>query len=199
MKKIILASASEQRRLLLENIGLKFKVEKSDYKEDMSLKLKAHDLAKFLSREKAKTVAKKYKNAIIIGADTFVIFKGKLLGKPHTPKRAIKMLKQLSGKWHSIITGITVIDTEKKKEISKSAETKVYVKKLNLNEINNYVKTKEPLERAGAYGIMNLGSFVIEKIRGNYTTVAGLPMILLAGILKDFGINVFDKKWRKNL
>jgi septum formation protein len=198
MKQIILASGSPQRKLLLETIGLNFKIEKSNYEEDMNLKLKPRDLAKFLSRGKAAEVAKRHKNAIVIGADTFLVFKGRLLGKPHTPEKAKKMLKDLGGKWHTIITGITVIDTEKKKEISRSDEAKVFVKKLNSKEINNYVKTREPLERAGAYSITNLGSFIIEKIQGNYTTVAGLPMTLLADMLKDCGVNIFDKKWYRN-
>jgi len=198
MKEIILASASEQRRLLLENIGLKFKVEKSDYEEDMNLKLKAHELAKFLSRGKAEAVAKKHKNAIIIGADSFIFFKGKLLGKPYTVKRAKEMLKELSGKWHSAITGFTVIDTTQNKNVSKSKETKVYVKKMTSREINDYVKTGEPLNKAGSYAIAKLGSSIIEKINGDYTNVAGLPMSVLADTLRKLGVNIFDKKWRKN-
>ena len=195
--KIILASASEQRKMLLENIGLKFRVEKGDFKEDMDLKLKPHALAKFLSKGKAESVAKKHKNAVIIGADSFIIFQGKLLGKPYTEKRAKEMLRELSGKWHSAITGFTVIDTQKNRAISDSKETKVYVKKMTSQEINDYVKTKEPLNKAGSYGIQKLGSFVIEKISGDYTNVVGLPMPALASALRKLGVNIFDSKWRK--
>jgi septum formation protein len=198
MKKIILASGSEQRKLLLENIGLKFKVEKSDYEEDMGLKLKPHDLAKFLSKAKAQAVAKKHKKAIVIGTDSFIVFKGKLLGKPHTEKRAREMLEELSGKWHSAITGFTVIDTTRNKTMSESRETKVYVKKMTPREIEDYVKTKEPLNKAGSYGIQRLGSFIIEKINGDYTNVVGLPMPALADVLRKLGVNVFDKKWRRS-
>ena len=136
---------------------------------------------------------------MVIGADSFILFHGKMLGKPHTPKRARDMLKQLSGRWHTIITGITVIDTKKNKEISKSLETKVYVKNLSPKEINDYIKTGEPLDKAGSYGIQRLGSCVIEKINGEYTNVVGLPMPALADALRKLGINIFNKKWRKNL
>lgn len=199
MKKIILASASEQRKLLLENIGLKFKVEKSDYEEDMGLELKPRDLAVFLSKAKAKTVAKKYRNAIVIGADSFIVFNGKLLGKPHTERRAKEMLREINGKWHSAITGFTVIDTEKNKNISGVEETKVYVKKMTSQEINDYVNTKEPLNKAGSYGIQRLGSCVIGKIKGDYTNVVGLPMPALSNALRKLDVNIFDKKWRKNI
>lgn len=198
MKEIILASVSEQRKLLLENIGLKFKVEKSDYKEDMGLRLKPHNLAKFLSKGKAKAVAKKHKNAIVIGADTFIVFKGKLLGKPYTREKAKKMLKKLSGKWHSIITGFTVIDTAQNKSISGSEETKVFIKKLSSREIDDYVKTGEPLNKAGSYAIMQLGSCIVGGISGDYSNVSGLPMIALSSALKKFNVNIFDKKWRKS-
>lgn len=196
MQKIILASGSEQRKLLLENIGLRFKIERSDYKEDMDLKMKPHNLAKFLSKGKVEAVAKKHKNAIVIGADSFIIFKGKLLGKPNTEKRAREMLKMISGKWHSAITGFTVIDTEKDKSISGAEETKVYVKKMTFREIDDYVKTKEPLNKAGSYGIQRLGSCIIEKINGEYTNVVGLPMPALADALRKLGVNIFDSKWR---
>jgi len=199
MKEIILASASAQRKLLLENIGLNFRIEKSNYEENMSLEMEPHNLAKFLSKGKARAVARKHKNSIIIGADSFIIFQGKMLGKPHTKKRAREMLKQLSGKWHSAITGITVIDTAKNKEISKSLETKVYVKNLSQKEINDYINTKEPLDKAGSYGIQRLGSCIIEKINGEYTNVVGLPIPALADALRNLGVNIFDKKWRKNI
>ena len=132
----------------------------------------------------------KYKNVVIIAADTFIVFKDKLLGKPHTPKEATKMLLMLNGKAHSVITGFTVLDTGSKKLVSRSIETKVYFKKLTQKEIKAYVSTKEPLDKAGAYAIQGLGAALIEKIDGDFLNVVGLPLSALTEILKKFGINV---------
>ena len=193
--EIILASKSPRRKELLKKLGIKFKIDPSEYKEDMNLKLKPQGLAKRLSCEKAKAVAKKYKNAIIIAADTFIVFKGKLLGKPHTETEAKKMLKKLSGKSHSVITGFTIIDTRKKKIISKSVETKVYFKKLTQSEIDNYVKSKEPLDKAGAYAIQGLGAFLVEKIEGDYFNVIGLPLKTLAESLRNFNVKFLSNRF----
>ena len=190
MRKIILASASPRRKEILRKTGLNFSVCTSDYKEDINLSLKPRALAKFLSRKKAETVAHKYKNAIIIAADTFIVFKNKLLGKPHTDKEAEKMLNMLNGKAHSVITGFTIMDTASKKILSRSVETKVYFKKLGRKEINAYVRSKEPLDKAGAYAIQGLGSVFIERIDGDFLNVVGLPLLALTESLKKFGITV---------
>ena len=190
MRKIILASASPRRKEILRKTGLNFSVCTSDYKEDINLSLKPRALAKFLSRKKAETVAHKYKNAIIIAADTFIVFKKRLLGKPHTDKEAEKMLHMLNGKAHSVITGFTIMDTASKKILSRSVETKVYFKKLGRKEINAYVRSKEPLDKAGAYAIQGLGSVFIERIDGDFLNVVGLPLLALTESLKKFGITV---------
>ncbi|MBI3593243.1 MAG: septum formation protein Maf, partial [Nitrospirae bacterium] len=160
------------------------------YEEDMSHDMSPHELAKFLSSEKAKAVSKKYKNAIIIAADTFIVFRGKLLGKPHTEEEAGRMLKTLNGKSHSVITGFTILDTGNNKKISRSVETKVYFKKLTIKEIDAYVKTKEPLDKAGAYAIQGLGSVIVKKIEGDYFNVIGLPVSVLMESLKKFGVHI---------
>ncbi len=190
MRKIILASASPRRKEILRKTGLNFSICTSDYKEDINLSLKPRALAKFLSRKKAETVAHKYKNAIIIAADTFIVFKNRLLGKPHTDKEAEKMLNMLNGKAHSVITGFTIMDTASKKILSRSVETKVYFKKLGRKEINAYVRSKEPLDKAGAYAIQGLGSVFIERIDGDFLNVVGLPLRALKESLKKFGITI---------
>src|SRR4030042_3393861 len=111
MRTIILASASPRREELLKKIGLKFKVEPSNYEEDMSHELEPHELAKSLSWEKAKLVAKKHKNVLVIAADTFIVFEGEILGKPRTEIEAREMLERINGKPHSVITGFTIIYT----------------------------------------------------------------------------------------
>ena len=190
MKTIILASASPRRKELLEKIGLRFEVEPSNYEEDMLSALEPHELAQKISLEKAKVVASKHKNAIVIAADTFTIFGGQILGKPHTEKEARKMLETISGKSHSVITGFSIIDTGTSKTLSKSVETKIYIRKLTLAEIDAYVKSKEPLDKAGAYAIQGLGSVFVEKIEGDYFNVIGLPLSAFTEALKEFGINI---------
>jgi septum formation protein len=189
-RTIILASASPRRKELLSLINLKFKVDVSDYEEDLGLKLKPHDLAKYLSFEKARAVAPNYKDAVIIAADTFIVFRGKLLGKPHTEKEALKMLTLLNGKSHSVITGYTVLDTKTGKKSSRSVETKVWFRKMTGSELRAYVRTGEPLDKAGAYAIQGIGSLIVKKIEGDYFNVIGLPVASLAVTLKKFGINV---------
>jgi septum formation protein len=190
MKIIILASASPRRKELLKRIGLKFKVDPSSYEENISSELEPHELAKSLSLEKAKLVAKKHMNALVIAADTFIVFEGKILGKPRTETEAKEMLETINGKLHSVITGFTIIDTENNKALSKAVETKVYIRKLSSNEIDAYVESKEPLGKAGAYAIQGLGSVIVEKIEGDYFNVIGLPLSALTESLKEFGIHI---------
>lgn len=189
-RKIILASASPRRKEILELTGLKFSIDAGDYEEDMSLRLKPHQLAKFLSSEKAKTIAVKHTNALVIAADTFIVFKDHLLGKPHTKEEARRMLTLLSGKAHSVITGFTIIDTNTRKKHSTSVETKVYFRKLTVFEIEAYIKTGEPLDKAGAYAIQGIGAIIVKKIEGDYFNVMGLPLSSLTEALKKFGVFV---------
>jgi len=190
MKRIILASASPRRVELLEKIGLKFEVEPSNYEEDMHSELEPHEFARKISLEKAEAVASKHKNAIVIAADTIIVFGSKILGKPHTENEARKMLETINGKSHSVITGFSIIDTGKNKTLSKSVETKIHIRKLTLAEIDAYVKSKEPLDKAGAYAIQGLGAVIVEKIEGDYFNVVGLPLSALTEALKEFGINI---------
>ena len=191
-RTIILASASQRRKELLELTGLQFKVDPWDYKEDMNLKLSPHKLAKFLSLEKAKSVAEKYSNAVIIAADTFIIIRGQILGKPHIEEEAKRMLALLGGRTHSVITGFTVLDTNTDKKVSRSVETRVTFKKLMEKEIDAYIRTKEPLDKAGAYALQGLGSILVKRIEGDYFNVVGLPLCPLAECLKEFGIRILE-------
>src|SRR3989344_8421951 len=190
MRKIVVASASRRMKKLLEQIGLQFEVCVSNFDEKEGSNLTPHELAKNLSLGKAKEVASKYKNAIIISADTFVSFKGAILSKPETKENARQTLKLLSGRAHPIITGFTILDTRTGKTVSKSIETKVYMKKLTDEEIEGYIKTGEPLDKAGAYGIQERGAMFVEKIEGDYSNVVGLPLYELVEELKKFGIKV---------
>lgn len=171
-------------------MGLRFKVVVSDYEEIEDEKIDPHLLAKRLSLGKAKAVAKKHKNAIIIAADTFVSFRGKIMSKPVTKKVAKDMLRLLSGKSHTILTGFTILDSKTGKVVTKSVESKAYMKKLTEKEIAAYVATGEPLDKAGAYGIQERGALFVEKIEGDYFNIVGLPIFSLAQELKKFGVEV---------
>jgi septum formation protein len=186
MKKLILASSSPTRKILLTEAGLNFEVEPTNYEEDMSLPMSPQDLVMHLSRGKAEDVAKRYKEAVVLGADTIIVYENKVLGKPHTPARAIEMLEMLSGKQHSAISGFTIIDTENDKTISKFVETKVFFRDLDAKEIEEYVATGEPLDKAGAYGILENGSKFIKEIEGSKTNIAGLPMEEVLETLKEY-------------
>ena len=189
-RRIILASTSPRRIELLKNAGVEFEAVGSDYEEDMTLPMEPKELAKFLSRGKAEAVARNYDDAIIIAGDTFIAFQGKILGKPHTEDKAKEMLSMLSGDTHSVISGITVIDTKSGKVASEAVETFVTFKKLSEKEIDEYIKTGNPLNFAGSYAIQAVGDKFVEKIEGDYNSIMGLPVFRVVEVLKDFGVEV---------
>jgi septum formation protein len=142
----------------------------------MTLDMSPSNLVIHLSQGKARDVAARHTDALVLGADTIIFYKNERLGKPHTKERAIEMLKMLSGREHSAITGYTLINTKEGKTISKAVETKVFFKNLTDKEIEDYVATGEPLNKAGAYGILENGRQLIEKNEGSKNNVAGLPI-----------------------
>ncbi|MDD5289118.1 MAG: Maf family protein [Dehalococcoidales bacterium] len=190
MKTIILASASPRRKELLEKIGIKFDVEAGNSEEEIVTGIEPHELVRQLSLKKARAVVSGHKNAIIIAADTIGLLGNKILGKPYTENEARKMLKEISGKSHTVITGLTILDTATGKLLSKTVDTKVYIKKLTEQEIDTYVRTGEPLDKAGAYAIQGLGAVIVEKIEGDYYNVMGLPIHTLVEALKDFDVHI---------
>ncbi len=188
MRKIILASTSPKRKELLEKAGLIFEVVPSNYEEDMTLDLVPCELAKFLSKGKAKDVAKKFDDAIIISADTFVSFGDKIIGKPHTAEKAKMTLRTLSGNTHSVFTGFTIFDTKTGKIVSKAVETKVIFKELSDEIIDDYVKNGNPLRYAGSYTLNDITDKFIEKIEGDPNNVIGLPVDAVMETLKEFAL-----------
>ena len=190
---LILASKSPRRRELLKKLGVKFCVEESDYKEEKHLPYAPKKLACYLAFKKAEAVARHHKSDnIVIGADTLGVLDGEILGKPHTPIAAEKMLKKISGKTLDIVSGIAVI--QGKKVIKKTVTTRVKIKPLTSTEIKNYVATGEPLDKAAAFAIQGKGAFIVERIIGDYDNVVGLPLEALKAILEklkqiDFYLN----------
>ena len=186
--KIILASTSPRRKQLHEMLEGNFKVVDSGYKEVIRPRLGVAGVVKFLALGKAKAAAKQHPNSIIIAADTVVELGGKILGKPHTAAKAKVMLKQLSGKAHYIFTGVAVINAANGQEFLGVDKVKVVFRKLSGEEINSYVATKEPLDRAGAYALQGIGFKLIKEINGDLTTAIGLPMSLVYNGLQQLGI-----------
>ena len=194
MKSLILASGSQSRREILNSTGFPFIVDPSDYEEDMSLELAPADLAIFLSKGKARDVAKRHSNAVILGADSFGVFNNELLGKPHTIARAKEMLTMLSGHSHIFVTGFTLIDTDSDKEYSESVETKVFIKKLSARAIDSYLAKDDVLDKAGAYTIQGEGIKLITKLDGDFNNVMGLPLSRVLIALTEFGIDIHPTK-----
>jgi septum formation protein len=192
MRTIILASASPRRKELLEKTGLKFRVDESGLEEELVSGVDPREAAMFLSREKARAVARRNKNCLVISADTIVVLKGRVFGKPRSEDEAKRMLKALNGKAHYVITGFTILDSHDRKEISGAVETKVFFKKLDPGEIDAYIRSGEPFGKAGAYGIQGLGALMVKKIEGDFFNVVGLPLNALAENLKEFGVRIFD-------
>ena len=190
MKQIILASTSLRRKQLLEQIGLQFEIEPCDSTELVDSSLEPHNLAKSIALNKAQLVAPKYKNAVIIAADTFGVLEGKILGKPKNHDEAREMLTMMNGKSHDVITGFTILDADNGKTVSRSVETKVRFRSLTQGEIDAYVRCGEPMDKAGAYAIQGLGAVLVEKIEGDYFNVMGLPLSALAESLQEFDIRV---------
>jgi len=192
--QIILASTSPRRKQVLSLTGLKFKIVSPDYEEDMTLKLAPRKLAAHLSMGKAESVATKNKNAIIIAADTFLVYGKKVLGKPKDKKDAVAMLRMLSGKKHSILTGIALLWPVKRKRYSAVVETKVLFKRLTPKTIHGYLSTAHWQDKAGSYAVQELGGIFISKIEGEFSNVVGLPLGALIAGLKNFGIDIFNKR-----
>ncbi len=190
MKKIILASASPRRKEILAKTGLKFEVVESGYEEDMSLDLKPEELAKFLSKGKVQALADKYRDCIIIGADTFVVYKDELLGKAKDKEEVKQMLLKVSAQKIRVITGFSVLDTSSKKVVSKSVETILTIKSLSKSQIKNYANTLDGIGKAGGFGIQGIGALLVEKIEGDFFNVMGLPLSKLADVLVEFDIEI---------
>lgn len=173
---LILASGSPRRRELLDLIGLTYTVETPDVDESFSGR--PSETVMEISRRKAAAVAARHSDSIIIAADTLVFADG-ALGKPHTPERAKEMLRSLAGNWHHVYTGITVINTRSGRVLRNVDKTRVHLVPMTEQEIDAYVATGEPLDKAGAYGIQGMGGMFVDRIDGSYSNVVGLPMSML--------------------
>ncbi|MBQ8824957.1 MAG: septum formation inhibitor Maf [Ruminococcus sp.] len=180
----VLASASPRRQELLHQITDDFIVYPADIEEYIPEEITAKQAAQYLSMQKAEVVSKRFPDKIVIGCDTVVVINNTCLGKPTDEKEAYGMLKKLSGRTHTVITGVTLFKGSDK--MSFSCETEVTFYTLSSDEITNYIKTGEPLDKAGAYGIQGKGSLLVSKINGDFFNVVGLPVSALYRAISDF-------------
>ncbi|MCE2394988.1 septum formation inhibitor Maf [Candidatus Poribacteria bacterium] len=178
LPNIILASKSPRRADLLKQIGLEFEVYPSEIEEPQITTSPAIAVQE-LARAKAKAVAAKFGAGIVLGADTVVVIDGQPIGKPENDAHAIEILTRLSGNRHEVITGVALIDIERKNEVVWSEKTAVYFRKLRQSEILAYVRSGESSDKAGAYGIQGQAGTFVEGIEGCYFNVVGLPLASL--------------------
>ncbi len=194
MKLNILASKSTRRNFLLNQIGFNFSVVESNFQEKINNDLPPNALSETLARGKALKIAKNYKNNIVIGADTIVYCSGQVLGKPKDENERFKMLKNLSGKSHEVITGISIIAFSKGIDHTFNQTTLVTVKNISNQEIKHYSKKFDGLDKAGGYGIQDGFSLFVEKIEGCYFNIVGFPIPLFYthynNLFKSFFRNV---------
>jgi len=193
---IILASASPRRSELLEQVGVRCRVIPSDTDEGLLAGETAEAHAVRLSRAKALEAARRQADAgrWFIGSDTIVVLDDTILGKPADAAAARAMLESLSGRGHRVVSGYAVHDRISGRTISDTVVTKVFFKELTSREIEGYIATGEPFDKAGAYAIQGLGSFMVPRIEGSYTNVVGLPLCEVIAALEELeAIELFVK------
>ena len=189
---IILASASIRRAELLEKLTSSFKIMVSNFEEDnIPFSGNCGDYVMALARGKAMDVCSKVnKPTAIIGSDTVVYINGKVLGKPKDKEDAFQMLSDLSDNTHEVYTGVAIINTETQEIITEYVCTKVKFSKLSEEQINKYIESGEPFDKAGAYGIQGTAAVFVEEIHGCYYNVVGLPINKLWFMLREMGVNL---------
>lgn len=198
MRKIILASASPRRRELLAGVGATFQICRSSGEENIT-KEDPNDIVKELSLQKATTVAEERKleeGTVIIGADTIVFYEGKILGKPADEEDAVRTLEMLQGRTHQVYTGFTFLQKKEGKWIADSfaEKTDVTFYPVTEKEIRDYVRTGEPMDKAGSYGIQGKFGIYVKGINGSYTNVVGLPIGRLFYEAKKLGIELRESE-----
>ena len=188
MGEIILASASPRRQELLKEILSDFRVVVSSADEVVPTGMKTDDIPEHLAMLKANDVLSKCTDAVVIGSDTIVVVDDKVLGKPKDEQDAFNMLKSLSGRKHVVMTGCAIVSSDKK--LSFTVKTEVEFFELTDDDINSYIRTNDPFDKAGAYGIQSQGKTLVKAIYGDFYSVVGLPVGQLKRELKTFSNDV---------
>jgi septum formation protein len=194
---LVLASASPRRQELLRNAGIPFSVCPANISEVQLAGESPRDCAERLAREKARATLRQQPGKFVLGADTIVVVDGKILGKPRNQADALRMLRLLSGQTHQVITGVCLVGsplrtgnqkTETGFEDTRSETTGVTMTELTDEEIQSYIETGEPMDKAGAYAIQGMALRWIPSIEGDYFNVVGLPVALVQTMLREHGV-----------
>jgi len=193
--QLVLASASPRRQELIALLGLPYQIIPSLAEEDTPDEWSPVQIVEGLSLRKALAVKEQLtkpsdESSIIVGSDTIVVLNGIVMGKPNDEQEAGRMLEQLAGKTHEVYTGVSCVRVRDGKTVTAHRTTKVRMRSLTSEQISRYVATGEPLDKAGAYGIQEIGSLLVDSIEGCYYNVVGLPISLLANMLESFEITV---------
>lgn len=189
MPRVVLASASPRRRELLTLIGIAHDVIPADVDETYVDGEQPREHAKRLARAKVAKVAASETQALVIGSDTIVVIDGTVLGKPQSDADAVRMLMMLSGRTHVVMTAVAA--GYEGQVVSGLEEVCVTFRDLTLQEANSYVATREPMDKAGAYGIQGFGATIVQRVEGDYFAVMGLPIVRMVGLMRELGI-VYD-------
>ena len=184
-QEIALASSSPRRRYLLRLVRIKHRVIHPKIREENHSDEDPVCHVLRLSRLKAMSVLREIKGGIILGADTIVVFGARILGKPADRSEARLTLRRLAGRWHQVYTGLTLIDSGSGKQAQGFERTRVKIRRLTDDEIDAYVRTREPMDKAGSYGIQGYGAGIVEKVDGCYFNVVGLPIVRLLYLTRD--------------
>ncbi|GIP31361.1 nucleoside triphosphate pyrophosphatase [Paenibacillus sp. J2TS4] len=192
--RLILASTSPRRRELIRNLGLPYEVMASEADETIEDGLTPGQIVETLSERKARAVYERLPagppRQIVVGSDTIVVYNGRVLGKPEDRNDARRMLQMLQGSTHQVYTGIACIETGTGKSLIAHRMTKVVIKPLTESQIDHYIATGEPMDKAGSYAIQGIGATMVESIEGDYFNVVGLSLNLLSDMLQSFDIDV---------
>lgn len=184
----ILASASPRRKELLQSAGLRFDTEIPDCDERVLQNETAEEMVSRLSKLKAGAVSAAFPSSWVLGADTTVYINSHILGKPADQKEAFEMLDKLSGKWHEVWGGITLINKDKGISRTEAHCTRVLMRDLSEDDIRKFIQTGEPFDKAGAYAIQGVGAGLVSKIEGSYTNVVGLNLSSVIDMLKEYSL-----------
>ena len=188
--ELILASSSPRRRDLLGQVGLSFRIDRADIDESHINGEKAGDYVSRLSSEKARVVAKRHPDAVILAADTVVVLDGDIIGKPKSQSDGLDILLRLSGNIHEVLTGVAVIQSSREETFLTSS--RVVFREISISEIMWYLNTGEPEDKAGAYGVQGKGAAFVSAVYGSVTNVIGLPLAETLCLLKKFGIRAMQ-------
>ncbi len=192
MRTLVLASTSPYRLQLMRQLEVSFHVAAPRYKERMDPSVSAELLVKHQALQKAKSIADQYENALIIGADqVFVDARHRVLGKPGTKEKAIEQLMEMQGRKHTFYTGLAIYDSASRESLAEFDTFTVAMRTLTEQQIKHYVDKENPIDCAGSFKIEGLGIALMEKMSGNdYTSLIGLPLILLVNMLSHFKVEV---------